>query len=280
MNKKSFPLPITLGILVIILATLAYIYVYQAAPFPEPWTDVYLNLGLILPAVLAATLSLLVWRSFDPQDTPRGVWLNFSLGWWCWALADLIWFILFMKDGEVASTSLADVFWLLAYVPFAAAFTLQYRLIFQTDAQKERRRLILAVLAVLAGMLVSTLVFFQLNPQTEETFAETLLELFYVFGDLALMIAALRLSQLFGRGLWGRAWLGMLAFVISDGLYAWLEFSGMYAASIESGNLLTLLVDSLYGLAYWIVALACLVQLLLMRYGPALAPSKELQDSA
>jgi preprotein translocase subunit SecF len=90
-----------------------------------------------------------------------------------------------------------------------------------------------------------------------------------------MMIAALGLGHTFGRGMWGRVWLGLLAFVISDALYSYVSFTGMYALSVESGNILSLVVDVIYALAYMLVALAAFNQYLLVRYGPSLRPRKD-----
>jgi hypothetical protein len=271
-RAKIFHHPILIGLALIVILALAYIFVYQTEPFPEPWPDIYLNLAIILPSILSAVLATLVWLSFQPQDGPRSVWKFFALGLWSWAVAETVWFGLWLIRGDVPTPSLADVFYVLALPLFAASFLLQYRLIFHPTPSQERTWL----LAVLAGvLLLSVLGTFMLRSSSQGedlSLGAAFLEVFYVAFDLAMLGAAIGLARLFGRGMWGRAWWGMLAFVLSDSLYSYVVNSGMYAQAIENGNLLSLVTDCSYAIAYMLMALACWSQLLLVWYGPSLAP--------
>lgn len=273
MSALKLPRPIALGLGAILILAAAYIYVYQATPFPVPWNDVYLNLGIILPAALSAFLAGRVWRSFQPQDGPRRLWGYFALALWAWTLAEIVWFGLWLWTGEdVPTPSLADVFYLLALPLFAAAFVLQYRLVYSSSRAQERRWLAAAGVGVLALSLIGAWLMQNSSPSGELSWGATFLDVFYVAFDLALMVAALRLARLFGRGMWGRVWWGMLAFTLSDGLYSYLVTSGIYTQTAADGSLLNLATDCLYAVAYMLMALACWSQLLLVRYGPGLVP--------
>ncbi len=267
--------PIISGLFLILVLALIYIFVYQTSPFPEPWTDVYLNLCIVLPAVLAAFLASRIYRSFQPDDGPRRVWMWFAFGLWSWAIAEAVWLVIWLQLGDVPTPSLSDLFWLAGLPCFTMAFILQYRLIFSTTRGQETRWLGLALLGVLVLSMAGTLLL-RSSPTVEMTWGQSFLEVFYAAADVAMVAAALGLAHLFGRGMWGRAWWGLLAFVLSDGLYSYIQIIGLYAQSAENGNLVSLTADCIYAVAYMLMALACWSQLLLVRYGPALVPQPEM----
>jgi hypothetical protein len=273
-RPAALPKPIVVALVVIALLAGSYIYVYQAAPLPEPWSDIYLNLLIIVPALLAAYLSFRTWSTFSSQDRPRWVWFFFMLALTGWAIGEVLWFTTWYITGDVAIPSWSDIFWAAALAPFALAFVMQYRLIYSPDRRQEAGWLLAAAATTLLLSVVGTWLLLQTSTDSELTLPAAFLQVFYAASDFVMMLAGLRLAQVFGRGLWGRAWWGLLAFVISDGLYSYVEFSGLYALSVENGNLLTLVVDLSYALAYMLMALACWSQLLLMRYGPTLAPAE------
>ena len=268
--------PVQFGLLVALGLTALYAVIYQKQPLPGTWNDIYLNLMIAIPALLAAAAALLVWRSFAPGDRPKSVWLAFSLGLILWAVAEVIWFWLWFVNGDVPAIALPDVFWLAGLVPFCLAFVLQYRVIYYFTRREAIIWSVLILVATLVVAAVATLMLVSWGSLAEgESLLVTYLNVYYAVSDAAMLIAALGLGHLFGRGLWGRAWLALLVFVISDGLYSYVEMSGMYAQSVETGNILTLVVDATYSLAYMLMALGVYSQYLLVRHGPTLLPPIE-----
>ncbi len=269
---RLIPRPAAIGVIYIFLTLVAYIFVYQTAILPGIWSDVFLNAAIFIPAIVAAVYAVLVYLSFDPQDPPRQVWLYFATGLILWALAEVVWFVHWLYVYEVPTPSWADVFWLLGMVPFAIAFLLQYRIIYHTDRSTETRWMLVILGAMLVVSVFGTVLLHQTTKDRSMTWGQTFLEVLYAVDDAWMMIAALGLARLFGRGMWGRAWWGLLAFVVSDALYSYVSLSGLYAYSVDEGNLLSLVVDTIYCLAYLLMALSCWSQWLLMRYGPTLEP--------
>jgi dipeptidyl aminopeptidase/acylaminoacyl peptidase len=88
-----------------------------------------------------------------------------------------------------------------------------------------------------------------------------------VSGSVLLSVIALWLARNFAGGVFARPWLGLLAFSISDLLYAWLELSGTYAWSVDQGNLLSTISDVAYFGAYLVLGLGVLSQWLFLKYG-------------
>ncbi|MFZ6026346.1 MAG: hypothetical protein ACOYYS_01405 [Chloroflexota bacterium] len=268
--KKRNPSPPVLATAVALIAAISAIYVllYQAQPLPQPWNDVGTYLIFVLAAALAALAATLVAFRFHKTDKPRLVWVWFATGLWSWALAELIWMIYALTMDEIPALTPADILWVGAYGFFALSFVHQYYLIFSPTIRKSILWLvgITGAVLLLAGALTTAL--YRFGGESEQAWFETFVTVFYAVGDLAVGLVALRLSQLFGRGLWGRVWWGLIFFALSDALYSWLEFSGIYAVSVETGNPLSLITDVVYFDAYLVVGLACLSQWLLMRYGP------------
>ena len=280
LKSKIPPLSLMILLLAMALVVISYIVIYQLAPLPEPWSDLYLVYSIVVAAFAAAALSTRVWLSFRVQDAPRLVWKYFSLGWWMWALAELVWGIYYLFDPEVPDISLADPLWIVGLVFFGLAFIYQFRLVVSPSRQTEKGWILVAAVITLGLSLAGTWLLIHFGPDSELGWAEAFMSIFYAATDLVMMAAALKLARIFGRGLWGQAWLGLLAFVISDTLYSWSVFSGAYAYSVSSGNLLTLVVDVLYLLAYLLIALACHMQYLLVRFGPTLRPPVDIEGPA
>jgi hypothetical protein len=263
--SRLIPFSIAGGLLV----TALYVYLYQWQPLPAPWGDLALNTISFLSAALGAVLTILIWRHFGPDEPQRALWGHFAVGLSFWALAEGIWLLYIAIQGEAPTVSIIDAFWVLAYGFFAAAFVLQFRLVFFSTPEQEQLWLAVAIGWAVLGTTGVTYFLHQTNTDPNQSLLATVVQAFYPVADLSLAVAALKLGTTFGRGAWGRVWLGLLAFVVSDSLYAWLSFSGLYAYSIESGNPLSLVADTLYVDAYLILALSALNQLLLLRYGPA-----------
>jgi hypothetical protein len=267
--KKLTPSFLTLagGAITIAAFAAVYIWLYQYQPLVQPWNDIWLYAIFVLAAMLAAVAATSVVFQFKPSDKPRSVWLHFAAGLWCWSAAELIWMIYALTVEEPASVSIADVAWSGAYVLFALAFMQQFRLILSPSKKQEARWLVGGLGAILLVTLILTTLLRQLGGESQQNWGETFLVVFYPVGDLAIGLMALRVSQLFGRGQWGRVWWGMIFFTFSDALYSWLDFSGIYALSVESGNSFSLITDVVYISAYLLIALACVSQITLMRYG-------------
>jgi hypothetical protein len=275
-NKYQVPRPIRAALAGIFVLAVSYIYVYQAEPFPEPWTDVYLNMLIVLPSILAAGLAWGLVRLFRPEDSgPRWVWRWFALALSLWAVAEIAWFANWLITADVPTPSVADVFWVLALLPFGAAFIQQYKLIYHPPRQEWLRWLSVAVVGVALLTLGGGRILLRSTHDAALTSGAAYLEVFYTAADIAMLIAGIILARIFGRGVWGRAWWGLLAFVLSDGMYSYFSFSGLYAQSIADGNYFTLIVDLIYALAYQLMALAIWSQYRLVRYGPSLIPQKE-----
>ena len=263
-----------------VLFIVAYVYVYLYTPFPPPWSDIYLLVAFVLPVWLAAIFATHVWLTFRRSDAPRPVWHYFSYGLWCWAFAELGWMVYWLVQKGIPNPSILDFFWLLGFLFFGLAFMYQFRLVDPGSIWNQLSWMIGITLATVAVALLTTALVIRSGYSHEPHFIGAFLDIFYVYADLGITLAALRLARLFGRGLWGRTWIALLVMTLSDALYSFLVLSGIYAFSVESGNPLSLLTDLLYALAYLIMAIVCYAQYLLVRHGPSLTPHPRSGESA
>lgn len=274
-TNLGLPFKLKLRILLALIFLFAFLYIYQWAPLPGIWNDVIVNGSYVLAAGWGAIVTTRIWLSFKDDLALSLMWGAFAAALWLWTTAETasFYYYTFILE-EQPGLSLADFFWSIGYIGFAVSFLAQYRLLFSLTPARMARW----VAAVLGGVLVVTLATMALmrglDSQTEQPWFVTFVNVFYPYGDLAMALAAMGLARMFKRGLWGRAWLGLLVFVISDSLYSAVAFSGLYAISTETGNPLSLVVDTLYLGAYLIMALICYTQLLLVRFGPSMHPAE------
>lgn len=239
----------------------AYIYLYQYAPLESALNDILLNSVISFGAFITALISTFVFVQYQPEDRPRRVWLNIMIAGWLWFLGELLWQIYaYFNEGAVPVPSLADVCWVCGFVFYTIAFYHQYTLVTPTEKDTIRTYAIGAWLVV----LLIPAVYLSLTNAFSIGF---FVDFYYPFADLAVGLAGLALVIIFRGGALMRPWIGLMVFGLSDLMYAWAEKTQMYAVSAESGNFLTLFIDTTYLAAYLILGAGYLGHWVLLRYG-------------
>lgn len=244
-----------------VLLLIGYGLVYQLQPFPSFWNDFSLNAATVGAAFFTAAAALMVMSAYHQQDAVHRVWLFFSIGFTLWALAEIIWSYYNLTVGDVPIPSLSDYLWMAGYLFFGLGFVWQYRILFTLTLQ---RGLVFLVGISLITLAATWFMQFQFGDLSSSSFVN----LFYPIADLGVAIVAFRLVWSFRGGAMARAWLALLVFSLADGFYAWLEQTGAYAWSVSTGNILSLIADSIYIAAYLLLAVGFLYQFFLLRYGP------------
>lgn len=250
------------------IIALVYIAIYAAVyiwePFSEPWNTILTNMFLVIAASFAAMLATLIWDRYEPGDLPRGIWLRFAVGLWLWSIAELVWGFLNIAQGEVPE-GVADVFWVAAYVFFAAALLQQYRILAR-PSESELLRLVFFIILALFALYIPLYYYYVSSAGADGWFAPVV-NSFYPVADLLLAVIAIWLVRHFGGGAFSRPWMGLLAFSFTDLLYAWMEISGIYSWSVDQANLWSTLFDVAYLGAYIILGLGILSQWVFLKYG-------------
>ncbi|MBI4744026.1 MAG: hypothetical protein HY776_04310 [Actinobacteria bacterium] len=175
--------------------------------------------------------------------TQRLIWELLCTGLLFYFLGELIW-------GITPYPSLADIFWLIGYLPFFIALLLYRK---EIGAKLERYEFL--ILSVTTLFFAGISFYFLIIPiASNETmpFLEKFLNIAYPVGDLFLLIPSAMIVILFGKGVWGKPWLficlGFLSFSIADSVYSYLNINGLY----KSGNF----IDLVWVLGYAFMALA------------------------
>jgi len=259
-----------LAIITFIVLVAVYTYIYFIQPFSSFWNDLASNVLSEIASLASAVAATMVWAYYEKSDSPRRVWSYFAFGLWLWFAGELAWGYLNMTVGEVA-IGVPDFFWIIAYFFIGQALLEQYRILFRPTMRELFGRAVVIAVSVFA---LTLLVFLLFKPIAESSsLLETIVNAFYPSADLVLALAALWLARSFQGGALGHPWIGLLVFTFSDWMNAWLQLSGIYAWSLEQGNLLSTFSDILYIVAYLVLAYGAFSKWLFLKYG--LRPSTE-----
>jgi hypothetical protein len=233
---------------------------YRIQPFLGVGNSIVLNSFPVIGAVFTAVLATLIWRRFEQTETPHRIWRCFAIGLWSWVTAELIWGGLDLLLEDV-SVGFADVFWVAGYIFFARALFMQYRLLASPSKRELWSRMSIAIVILVAFYM---LIYRLLSTWTDaESQWSLVVNSFYPIGDLFLAGIAIGLVRHFGGGAFARPWLGLLAFVFTDLLYAMIEISDMYAWSLSLRDVF----DLAYIGAYLILGLGLFSQWVFLKYG-------------
>jgi|GEM_PF-690560 hypothetical protein len=242
------------------------LYTLSFYGYLDPESRGFVALFDLLPVVaaafsVAAVLALL--RNFQPGDPPRLIWGLVLASLLLDLAAEFTWFAYESLAGvEVPYPSLADVFWLAAYLPFIAALVLILRG-YRRLGLPLRKGAILACLVLVAAILalVTLSVTGPIFADAESTLAEKVINPAYVYLDLAILSLALLVAVTWFGGPQARQWLlvssAFILFSVADIIFAHLSWHGNYS----TGNH----IDLLWLAGYLVMGMAALVQLDLLR---------------
>lgn len=245
-----------------VLFTALFAWTFAFAPFSETVNLLILNGGTTLSALIAAFIFTRIPFYFHQGEPPRVIWTAYAICMWLWAIAEAIWGYLYTRDGEVPVFSMADVFWLVGYIALTVSITRQFRLVFFS----QKNTMAWAALGVwLGGVAVIAAILFATHSETP---LADFFTYFYLLADVMIGLLALYLVYAFrGRAL-ATPWLTISSFVISDFIYIRLTNTGAYDY-VMSGISIALLADTLYVVAYLLVAWGGLQQYLLLHSSSA-----------
>lgn len=244
--------------IIFFLITAFFAWTFALAPFSETINLLILNGGTTLSALIAAFILTLIPFYYHQGEPPRVIWTAFAISLWLWTIAEAIWGYLYTRDGEVPVFSSADIFWLVGYIALTVSLGRQFKLVFFSQTNKVAWAALgiwLGGLALIAVILLAT---------HSETLLADFFSYFYLLADTVVGILAIYLVYAFrGRAL-AIPWLAISSFVFSDFIYIHLTESGVYDY-VMSGISIALLADTLYIVAYLVVAWGCLEQYMLLR---------------
>jgi hypothetical protein len=208
----------------------------------------------VIFSILAFGLFLRVWFFTDIKDFSKGMWGGFTLGALLWAMAEVVWFFYdAVLQIEIPYPSLADLLWLVAYIPFWVAIKSRYDKLHYSLNLRQRGALVIFI-----GCFLLLMFNFVLKPIITafdpERIAESILNILYPLADFVTLILTCLMLFSIGRGrfvaaTWGLIALGLVCFSVSDLFYSYLTWNELYYPD-GNVNLATILVDLSYSFSY------------------------------
>ena len=253
---------------------IAYAYVFYYEPLSERfspyWNDKLIDILTLIPALAAGLLGTLLTLQFARDEPPRRVWFIFTLGWWWWVAGEIGGFvydaIYYLVD--YPELTFIDLCWLMGYFFFGLSLYYQVRLIYRT--QENGKTVSYLVLIGFGLALTFGLTELALKAGLGEgiSWLALYIAVLYPVFDITEGGAAVWLSFLFGRGVWGRPWWGLIAFAVADSINIFFWIGGEKWLSEQTVILLDTFSNTVYVMGYLLTAIAFLSMYNVIRYGP------------
>jgi hypothetical protein len=218
------------------------------------------DISAVAASLFALALMAYALPTFNKRDKQRTGWILLTMGIALYFLGEASWsYIELIMGVEVPFPSIADLFWLLGYIPLFVGLAI----IYQRLAVKltGREKAIFAIFGLVLILFSYVFLFRPIVQSSEISVMEKLLDLVYPTWDIFLAVPALAVLLIYGRGLLGRTWLfiglGFLFFTAADLLFSYLTWIGKF----KTGSL----VDLLWIAGYILIAISAINQIRLVQ---------------
>jgi hypothetical protein len=193
-------------------------------------TDILTVAKILVPLCILITLLAAIWMRFMPnlgENSPE-IWGRLILGLFFWTAAEVTRTIYFLQGlGQGPFPSLADLLWLLGYVPFIEALTIRYQNFRTRPGKSQFLNIIVFILAlgIPLSYLFSLPAILQWHDQ-QKTLV-WLAQLSYILANLAILPFVILALLTFGRGKLFKVWgLFALSLGLQAGTYFLLSYLG------------------------------------------------------
>jgi len=220
------------------------------------------------PLSISVTIfAAIIWRAMSTERQRRHHWTGLILGWALWAVAETIWLVYSLLGREIPYPSVADVFWLIGYIPMTIWLLIRVRTL-PTRPTSSQRVVIAGVSAVtclVALIFVFIPIFQDFDPQR---LIESILDLVYPLASLLLLNIVWWLFFFYEKGDHGFAWrllmVGFILMTFSDLVFAYATWQDLYYPNMKANVLSCLVVDVPYTASYlmWLLGVHALYILL------------------
>ena len=219
---------------IILLTSAALVGILYVLAQNNPGFQYLLSNGL--PPILAfAAFALgtagLIRNGVSLKNRVSTIWLGYTLGVLLWLLGESTWAVYALGySNPNPFPSLADVFWLAGYIPLLCAMTMQ-SWPFREFFSSRKMLAVMSTTIVLAGILLAALIPATYASGVGEDLVSIALSLAYPLLDVALLVVALPVMFLFGRGTFWRPFLfvtiGLILSFVADILFSWATLNGV-----------------------------------------------------
>ena len=187
---------------------------------------------LLAFAAFAAATAGLIRYGVSVKNRFSAVWLGYSLGVLLWFLGESTWAVYALwYSVPNPFPSIADGFWLAGYVLLICAIVIQGWPFHEFLLSRKMLTVILTVL-VLAGLLLTALIPSTYASDIGQNLASVAIGLAYPLLDVVLLVVALPILFLYGRGTFWRPFLfvtvGLILTFLGDILFSWASLNGVY----------------------------------------------------
>jgi len=219
----------------VILASAVLIGIVYALAQPDQRFLYALSNGL--PPILAFVASAiaiggLIRNRVSLRNRVSSVWLGYSLGVLLWFLGESTWAAYALwYSVPTPFPSLADAFWLAGYVPLLCAIVMQ-SWPFREFLSSRKMLTISSIIFVLAIILLSALIPTTYASEIGQDLVAVVVSVAYPLLDVVLLVVALPILFLFGRGTFWRPFLfvtiGLILTFLGDISFSWATLTGVY----------------------------------------------------
>ncbi len=211
------------------------------------------------PLAIIVTLSAAsIWRQMTAEKQRRRLWAGLVVGWALWTLAEIIWAFYSILGQEVPYPSLADLFWIVGYIPMGVALLAHIRTV-PTKPTLSQNLIIWGVSAATI-LITSVFVFVPVVQNFDaQRLVESSLDLVYPLADLFLVIIVWRMFFILEKGDYGFGWrlvtIALMLMTFSDLSFAYATSQELYYPNMEANWFSRLVVDVPYTVSYLILFL-------------------------
>lgn len=225
------------------------------------------NLAAPLLAIITTVFAALLFLQLRANVRSRILWGGLLAGWTLWAIAETLWFVFGYLGQEVPYPSIADLFWLIGYIPLGIGLYSRLR-------EMPLKLTTLQKLALWGSSLVTIFITiaFVILPVFRQYDASnqlaSIISIVYPLADLVLLVSVLRLLFVYRSGDYGFGWnmliTGFVLMTVADLVFAYATPLGLYYPD-QKANLISTLGNSVpYNLSYlvWIFGIYALLLVL------------------
>lgn len=213
------------------IIVLVLIYIWFSGIFTEEqWYEAYIfqDVVTIVSAALAFIFILYIAILYKPSTYAGKIWLLFALGFLAWTIGEIIYiYYEFFTDID-PFPSIADFFYLIAYLPISIGLIMQSRLI-KIPLSTQEKIIIVLLFAVISIVVFITVIFLPIQevyPIPEEEIVAYIVGVLYPICDLILILFVFVVFIKMRHGKINVAWMllliGFLLDTTGDILYNWV----------------------------------------------------------
>jgi hypothetical protein len=224
------------------------------------------NSAINAPLAIVITIAALsTMKRMGAQQTGRLLWAGILIGWALWALAEVIYGLYSILGQEAPYPSIADIFWMVGYLPMGLGLYLRSRTLPIRPTRDQW--LTIAAFSILTILLAGVFVFWptfqSFDPSTPFM---NLINIAYPVEDCLLLIVVWRLFFTYEKGEYAFGWrllaVGFILLTIGDLIYLYANSTDpvLYYPDLRANFISRFGADLPYSFSYlsWVLGIFAL----------------------